>query len=229
MSEELTAERYQASPEDLATLVEEHSGWATSIAKCVARAWSVDWELDGLDGGAFEALVFCAQRFDPARGVPFKAYARRRIHEAATEEARRCKTWRSVGNVSSDSSEDGQIRAVSAKLVGIYPEISEGELQGDPELGASATPNEKLRSSLKQLLISADLLLLASENPMDDPAKATEFRHVVDVLATLDVIHQSILWELYWNGLSMRSVADHWGVDELVIIREHKQLVEFLQ
>ena len=62
-----TAEDYQGltagSDELVNRLVQEHMGWATSIAKAVARAWNMDWQLDGLDGGAYEALLFCARRF----------------------------------------------------------------------------------------------------------------------------------------------------------------------
>src|SRR5262245_28432393 len=82
------------SIEEADQLVLEHQGWAESIARSVARAWNMDWRLDGLDGAAMEALIFCARRFDPARGVPFRGYARKRIHEASTDAARKSRGWR---------------------------------------------------------------------------------------------------------------------------------------
>ncbi|MCB0333257.1 MAG: hypothetical protein KDD55_07135, partial [Bdellovibrionales bacterium] len=53
-------------------LVLEHRGWAESIARSVARAWNLDWQMDGLDGAAMEALIFCSRRYSPDRGVPFR-------------------------------------------------------------------------------------------------------------------------------------------------------------
>ena len=95
MSETNPYAEHEAGSEKLVELlVEENAGWAASIARSVARAWNMDWQLDGLDGGAYEGLLFCARRYDPTLGVPFRAYARRRIHEASTEEARKSKNWK---------------------------------------------------------------------------------------------------------------------------------------
>ena len=81
------------SEEEANELVVEHMGWAESIARAVARGWNLDWKLDGLDGAAMEALIFCSRRYDPERGIPFKGYARKRIHEASTDAARKTKGW----------------------------------------------------------------------------------------------------------------------------------------
>ena len=112
MSDDKEYSKYTPGSEEfIARLIEDHMGWATSIAKSVARAWNMDWQLDGLDGGAYEGLLFCARRFDPARGVPFRGYARRRIHEACTEEARKSKEWqRGTG---SQSEEEVEARELS--------------------------------------------------------------------------------------------------------------------
>lgn len=114
------------SPAEIENLVVEHQGWAESIARSVARAWNMDWRSDGLDGAAMEALIFCARRFDPARGVPFKGYARRRIHEASTEEARKSRNWK-LG-IGSNAKTDHRAREVSAQLLEIFPEIRDGHI-----------------------------------------------------------------------------------------------------
>ena len=48
-------------------------------------------------------------------------------------------------------------------------------------------------------------------------------------MAYLEVIHQVIMWRIYWEGDSMRSIASGWEMDELNVIREHKALVDHLQ
>lgn len=207
----------------VAALIEDHLCWAVSIAKSVARAWNMDWELDGLDGGANEALLFCATRFDPSLGVPFRAYARRRVHEAATEEARKSKHWqRQVG---SNSEIDQQAREVSAFLFELFPELRDGLL---PEVLNDDSSGELIRRSVRQLLVSASLFSSTGVPQRENPEKLTEYRHLIRIIAQLENVHQQILWSIYWQGTSQRSLAEQWHVDELAIIREHRDIIEQL-
>ena len=202
-------------------LVEENLGWATAIAKSVARAWNLDWQIDGLDGGAYEGLLFCAGRFDPELGIPFRGYARRRIHEAATEEARKSKTWKQ--NVGSEADPEQESRDLSARVLEIFPEIREGFLpssDGDGE--------EAMRASIKQLIAGASLLYAFRESNKENPELAVEYRRLLDTISELEPVHQSIVWSVYWEGNSMRALAREWDMDELSIIREHKEILRFL-
>lgn len=211
--------RYKPGSEELVTrLVEEHAGWAASIARSVARAWNMDWELDGLDGGANEALLFCARRYDPTLGVPFRAYARRRIHEASTEEARKSKTWqRSTGN---NSDEEMSAREISSKLFDIFPELREGYLPASDDGSADA-----VRGSIRQLLSSASVFATFQESGIVNPETAAQYKQVLEAIAELEVVHQSIIWAIYWNGQSMRNLAGEWKIDELAIVREHREIL----
>lgn len=204
-------------------LVQDHQGWAISIAKNVARSWNMDFELDGLDGGALEGLLFCAQRFDPKMGVPFRAYARRRIHESATEEARKSRNWK-LGTAS-NYSEDDEGREISAKLFDIFPTLREGIL---PSAGEGVAGNEALRSSIKQLLAGATILAAFNESSKDNPENILDIKRLVAVIQELEIVHQSILWNVYWCGQSLRSIAEEWGIDELAVIREHKDILTFI-
>lgn len=201
-------------------LVEENMGWATSIAKSVARAWNMDWQLDGLDGGAYEALLFCARRYDPARGVPFRGYARRRIHEACTEEARKSKTWQLGTGTNSQAERDA--REISAKLFDIFPELRDGYLPaGDEDSdGESST-----RSSIRQMLAGASLVAAFQESAVDNPELAIQYKQLLIHLAQLEPVHQEIVWAVYYKGQSMRALAEEWGTDDLSVIREHKEIL----
>ena len=219
-----TAEQYKGfeagSDALVAKLVEENMGWTTSIAKAVARAWNMDWQLDGLDGGAYEALLFCARRYDPIRGVPFRAYARRRIHEASTQEARKSKSWQQ--GVGSNTQAEQDAREISAKLFDVFPELRDGLLPiGDGD-------GDDMRSSVRQMLAGASLIAAFREAGVNNPESAVEYKQLLGVMSSLDPVHQAIIWAVYWQGQSMRSLAEDWGLDDLSVIREHKQILEHL-
>jgi len=203
-------------------LVGEHAGWAASIARSVARAWNLDWELDGLDGGAYEALVFCSRRYDPAMGVPFRGYARRRIHESSTEEARKSKSWqRGVG---ANTQEEQDAREISARLFDVFPELRTGEMP----LADSGSGEDGVRSSVRQLLASATMIAALQELNGGGPENAVDYKRMVQLVAELEPVHQSIIWGIYYQGLSMRSLAGEWKIDELNVIREHQLILQFI-
>jgi RNA polymerase sigma factor (sigma-70 family) len=212
-----------ADDELVAKLVEENMGWAQAIARCVARSWNLDWQLDGLDGGAYEALLFCARRFDPSLGVPFRAYARRRIHEASTEEARKSKSWQHAVGANSAAEQDA--REISYRLFEVFPELREGFLPADEE----SSGEDQVRTSIRQLLTSASVIAAFQESGAANQEKALEYKQLFEAIALLDLIHQMIIWSIYWGGQSMRAIAEEWGTDELTVIREHREILKYVQ
>ncbi|MBL7662083.1 hypothetical protein JNK13_04940 [bacterium] len=217
-----TYSAYRPGTDELiAKLVEDHTGWATAIAKSVARSWNLDWQLDGLDGGAYEGLLFCARRYDPKMGVPFRAYARRRIHESATEEARKSKSWQQATGAETESQQIS--REISAKLFDVFPELRDGELvTEDGEIN-----EELMRTSVRQMLTSATMLL-ALEEITASPEKVVDYKRALEIVAELEVVHQKIVYGVYWDGVSMRALAEEWKIDELNIIREHKEILNYV-
>ncbi|MBX7145130.1 MAG: hypothetical protein K1X79_11815 [Oligoflexia bacterium] len=216
------SETQTLSMEEANNLVIEYQGWAESIARSVARAWNMDWRQDGLDGAAMEALLFCARRFQPSRGVPFKGYARKRIHEASTEAARRSRGWkRGLGS----SSTEQQAREISAELLQVFPELRGGEISISDE----GDSDEATRSSIRELLVSASIIAAKQGLTSDQPDEQLDYKRMVENISELDPVHQMMLWKVYWEGSSMRSLATEWDIDELNVIREHKVVLAYLQ
>jgi DNA-directed RNA polymerase specialized sigma subunit len=203
-------------------LVTEHIGWAESIARSVARAWNLDWRLDGLDGAALEALVYCSRRYNPERGVPFKGYARRRIHEASAEAARRSRGWkRTKKNL---SSADNRSREISVNLIATYPELREGRLPSsylDEDGGVSV-------DGIRQVLASAALLAMIPDNNHVAQDDQIDYKKTIALILEMDLIHQHIIYDVYWEGKSLRQIAGEWKTEPLNIIREHQSLLAFL-
>lgn len=213
-----------ATREEADELILENKAWAEQVARAVGRAWKLDWQQEGLDGAALEALIFCARRFQPDRGVPFRGYSRRRIHEAATEAARRSKGWKKGGN--SEYRAERLAREISAELFNIFPELRSGEL---PVFDGDSNDRSGDRIAIQQLLVGASVI--AARQGLEDatPDEIIEYKRTVTAIAKTDPVHQNIMWHVYWEGKSLRQVATDLDVDELNVIREHKVLLEFLQ
>lgn len=232
METDLTQEQITLSLEEANELVVENQKWAESIAKSVAHAWNLDWKIDGLDGAALEALIFCSRRFNPNLQIPFKAYARKRIHEAAQEAARKSKGWA----ISRKKDPEGhKAKEISQELLKQYPELLNGELviyedEGTQGSNQKADQEKATRLVLREMLLGADIIASKQELTQEnvDPDEILEAKRAICVIALLEVIHQQLLWSIYWEGLSLRSLADEWHTDELNVIREHKILLEWL-
>lgn len=213
------------SIEEANQLVVENQGWAESIARSVARAWNMDWKLDGLDGAAMEALIFCSRRFQPARGVPFRGYSRKRIHEAATEQARKSRGWKR--GLGTGSKSEHRAREVSAELFNVFPELREGSLPYPEE--SSGGDEGDMRSAVQQLLVGASIIAVKQGISTSMPDEIMDYKRMVHLIATLEPVHQLLLWKVYWEGQSLRTLAADWETDGLNVIREHKSLLAFLQ
>lgn len=211
------------SVEEANELVLENRGWAESIARSVARSWSMDWRQDGLDGAAMEALIFCARRFNPARGVPFRGYARKRIHEAATDAARRSKGWRR--GAGSAAQTERLAREVSAELFNIFPELRSGQLP----YGNDEESDQETRYAIQRLLIGASVIATRQGLESALPDEMMDYKRMLELLGELEDLHQMLMWKVYWEGISLRSLATDWETDELNVIREHKVILDYLQ
>ncbi len=204
-------------------LILEFKSWSESIAKSVARSWNLDWKLDGMDGAAYEALIFCARRFDPARGVPFKGYARKRIHESATEAARRSRGWRRGAGTQKRT--ERLAREVSAELFDVFPELRSGFLPYDTSVDGGT---QGQRIAIQQLLIGASVIATKKGVEAALPDEAVDFKRMASKLTILHPLHQLLIYKVYWEGASLRGLAGEWNTDELNVIREHTVILKFL-
>jgi hypothetical protein len=55
-----------------------------------------------------------------------------------------------------------------------------------------------------------------------------DIKKVIEIIASLEPVHQLLLWKTYWEGHSLRTVAEGWETDELNVIREHKVIIDYL-
>jgi RNA polymerase sigma factor for flagellar operon FliA len=77
-----------ASTSDRDRLVTEHVGLVRSMAQRLAQRLPAQFELDDLVGVGVMGLMDAASRYRPSTGVPFEAFARRRVRGAMLDALR---------------------------------------------------------------------------------------------------------------------------------------------
>jgi len=82
-----TARRSKLADRD--ALIEKHIVWARRVAAKVASKLPTWFTADDMTGPAAIALLDAASKYDPGRGVPFRAYAIRSVEGACYSAVRR--------------------------------------------------------------------------------------------------------------------------------------------
>jgi len=103
-------------------LVEANLAWAHEIARDVTKQlppWFVEADLIG---AADQKLVQVAEEFDPTRGVPFRAFARRRIEGACRNSIRR-REYKERSHLSISVVPDNRLRDIDT------PELEAGDIE----------------------------------------------------------------------------------------------------
>lgn len=80
--------RLVPSPESRRAQILAHHGLAVRIAKNIGRRLPPGADRDELESAALLGLVEAVDRFEPARGIPFEAFAQRRIEWAVLDQLR---------------------------------------------------------------------------------------------------------------------------------------------
>lgn len=124
-------------------------------------------------------------------------------------------------------SPEAKAREVSAQLYGVYPELREGRL---PVHEQSGNDDADMRAAVRELLVGASIVATRQAVATDPlPDDLIDYRRMVGVMASLEPLHQWLLYKVYWDGLSLRTVASEWDTDGLNVMREHKVLIAYLQ
>ncbi|MBP9839022.1 MAG: hypothetical protein KBC84_09970, partial [Proteobacteria bacterium] len=130
-------------------------------------------------------------------------------------------SWQQGTGANTQAEQDA--REISAKLFDIFPELRDGLLpmDGDDEEGG-------MRGCVRQLLTGASLVAAFREVGINNQESAMEYKQMLKIMSALEPVHQAIIWSVYWQGQSMRSLAEEWELDDLSVIREHKEILQHL-
>ena len=105
--------------------------------------------------------------------------------------------------------------------------MREGRL---PIREGSGNDDGDMRSAIRELLVGASVVATRQAIANDPlPDDLLDYKRMVGVMAALEPLHQWLLYRVYWDGLSLRTIATEWDTDGLNVMREHKVLIAYLQ
>jgi RNA polymerase sigma factor for flagellar operon FliA len=174
------------------------------------------------------ALVTAAEAFDPSLGVPFGAYARRRILGAFADEMR-AMDWASRG-IRRRIKETLAVRDTLASGLGRTPTVA--EIAATMGVDA-ATVSESLTDADRTVLTLDDpvVQVASSDLPLpDESAALTERREVLQqALAALPDRMRHIVRAVYLEERSVKEIAEELGVSHSAVSQQRAEGLRLLR
>lgn len=203
-------------------LIVAHLGLVKVLASRLARRVPSQVEVSELVSAGVLGLVDAARRFEPSLGVPFDAFARRRVHGAMLDSLRGL-DWapRSVRRMRRDL--DG---AISKLRSGTQREPTEQEIA--KELNLDETGYQKLLDQVRALDVGAvrqastrgagalvlELAIDPDESPYERIERAELRRHLATAIAGLSERERRVLSLYYEHDLTLAEIGVVIGVGE---------------
>ena len=208
------------------------------VARSIGRQIGSRFELDDLKGYAHESIADLIERFEPARGVTFKAYARLRLRGAIIDGLRRDSGLpRGVA---------ARLRAIEAGDLFVHEKSEENGRDGRAQSTTAEVADQRLGNFLRGIATAYATGLVArevggdgGEGAMDatsvdqeDPevqARRSEARTLID--RALDEIGEpegTILRRHYFFDEDLQDAAAHMGLSKSWGSRLHARGIEKL-
>ena len=197
-------------------LVEDHRGYARGLAAKVRRKAGLPRyvEQQELEGWALLGLVEAGSRFEPERGVPFGAYAQRRIIGSVLN---------GIGKMHQAPESARQRVRRLARLQDVLPDFEVGAV---PEESASTRLARSIRAAGASILIQR---MGEGPEPTCDasPADAAMDRELHgrlrDAMSTLNAQQVRVMRMYYFEDKSMAEVGQAMGISTPTVCRRHKE------
>lgn len=174
------------------------------------------------------ALVTAADAFDPAMGVPFGAYARRRILGAFADEMR-AMDWASRG-IRRRVKETTAVRDTLAAGLGRTPTAEEIASAMGVDV---ATVTESLADAARTVtsLDESEVHELAAPLPLPEDAAVTSERHelLAQAIAALPERMRLIVRAVYFEDRPVKEIAEELGVSHSAVSQQRAEALRLLR
>jgi RNA polymerase sigma factor for flagellar operon FliA len=223
----------RASPDEL---VERHLNLVIHVARDFQQRVPPSVTFGDLVGAGNLGLVEAARRFNPAKGVPFPAFARHRIRGAITDSLRRLdplsRRLRSFQRAAQEAADRLTVtlgRAPSDAEVAAHIGLTVNRFEGlSRELHeAGYTVNGLAPTTTAE--VEVDQLPAGCDDP-ERMAEWTELRATMNgALRTLPCRHQTVIRWYHFEGWTMKRIAARLGIGESRVSQIHSIAIRQLR
>jgi RNA polymerase sigma factor for flagellar operon FliA len=183
---------------------------------------------DDLASAGALALVNCAESFDPTLGVPFGAYARRRILGAFSDELRAA-DW-ATRTARTRINESAAVTAALTQALGRTPTVDEvAEAMGVGRATATMALTDAARTVAPLDELTADFLATAAESPEGSVLLAEQMHYVQIAVTALPEKMRHIVTQVYFEERSVKDVAEELGLSHAAVSQQRGEGIRLLR
>lgn len=206
--------------------VESVMGRVDTLAHVLAKQVS-HASLEELRSAGFEGLVRAAQRYDPASGVPFRAFAHHRIRGAMIDAARRASPSVRRRNRALKVLEATQALLDDARKTQSLRSGADTQTLAQRVQAAADLVSRTTAAVLASKAAPADPDTVAqAEGSAEDALVDAELRaHLDDALGALPEDDRALVAAIYEEGLSMGEYGARVGKSRSTICRHHARIL----
>jgi RNA polymerase sigma factor for flagellar operon FliA len=174
------------------------------------------------------ALIQCAESFDASLGVPFGAYARRRIKGAFADELRR-EDWATRG-ARSRMSELAAMQETLAGALGRLPSADElAAAMGVDRATVEASQLDAARSVTPLTDVIADMVAATSQTPEETVLQSEHEDFLGAAVAALPEKMRYIVEQIYYGDRSVKDLAEELGSSHSAVSQQRTEAMRLLR
>lgn len=174
------------------------------------------------------ALLHCAESFDEGLGVPFGAYARRRIKGAFADELRR-EDWATRGA----RSRMGEVAAIRETLTGALrrtPTVEEmASAMGVEKSVVEASLVDATRTVTPLNDVIAEMVAATSPSPEDAVMQTENEEFLAHAVSALPEKMRYIVEQIYYQDRSVKELADELGSSHSAVSQQRTEGMRLLR
>lgn len=174
------------------------------------------------------ALIQCAEAFDASLGVPFGAYARRRIKGAFADELRR-EDWATRG-ARTRMSELAVMQEALSGALGRMPSKDElAAAMGVERSTVDAAQRDAARSVTPLTDVIADMVAATSQTPEETVLQAEHEGFLGEAVAALPKKMRYIVEQVYYQDRTVKELAEELGSSHSAVSQQRAEAMRLLR
>jgi RNA polymerase sigma factor for flagellar operon FliA len=183
---------------------------------------------DDLASAGALALVNCAESFDPTLGVPFGAYARRRILGAFSDEMRAA-DW-ATRTARTRINESAAVTETLTQVLGRTPTVAEiAEAMGVNRATATMALTDAARTVAPLDELTAGFLATTADSPEGSILLAEQMHYVQTAVSTLPEKMRHIVTQVYFEERPVKEIAEELGLSHAAVSQQRGEGIRLLR